>query len=398
MQSSHSAFGDVTVVQEFLRREQLDGWLLYDFHGLNAVAKALFSLDRYHMTRRWFYYVPAKGRAVEIVHKIEQRNVPELGGERKIYAGWQELHDCLRNTLPAQGTIAMEYSPMNDVPTVSYVDAGMIELIRSFGVNVVSSATLIQEFTVRWSASQLQSHKEAATFLHEAQRQAFALIEQRLQGRQTVNEFEVQQFILQQMKERGFFTDANPIVAVNANASNPHYAPSPTIHSPIRKGDVVLIDLWCKKQEPRSVFADITWMGYAGDQVPAEVQKVFAIVIGARDQSIAFLQQRAAQKERTKGFEVDEVVRGAIAEAGYGEYFVHRTGHSLGMLTHDNGVNIDSYETRDTREITPGVAFSIEPGIYLPKFGVRSEINVYMGEQGPEVHTIPQQQIVAMKV
>lgn len=395
----HSGFLlDIDAVQEALRREGLAGWLIYDFHGINAVARALFSLSDYHITRRWFYFIPSSGEPTLLAHAIEKTSYPALPGRMLLYAGLQQMQERLREVLPTAGQIAMEYSPMNDVPTVSYVDAGMIELLRSLGVDLVTSANLVQEFQAKWSAEQLRSHIAAAQVVHEAQREAFQMIETALQARTPINEYDVQQFILQRFAAANCITDSAPIVAVNANASNPHYAPTASVYSPIRPGDVILIDLWAKQKTPRAVFADITWMGFAGAEPPERVQHVFDTVREARDRGVDFLRQNWQAGKPVKGYEVDQIVRQYITEASFGDYFVHRTGHSLGAEVHANGVNIDSYETRDSRAIIPGVAFSIEPGVYLPEFGVRSEINVYLGDNGPEIHTEPQRALVTLQV
>ncbi len=398
MSTSSGFLNSLPQIQQFLQREKLAGWLIYDFRGLNAVAREFVPPEKHHVTRRWFYFIPAQGEITLLAHKIEQTNFPPIPGRKLFYAGLQELHEHLRALLPRDITVAMEYSPQNDVPTVSFVDAGTLELLRSLGVNVVTSAQLIQEFQARWSVEQLQTHIAAAKVLHEAQTEAFRFIEKRLQAQKPVNEFEVQSFILDKIEAGECMTDAAPIVAVNANASNPHYAPTAQAYSPIKKGDVILLDLWAKKKTPGAVFADITWMGYAGTKAPSRVQEVFDIVTGARDTGVRVIQEHAKAGQLVQGFRVDEAVRRYITDAGFGKYFFHRTGHSLGMLTHDRGVNIDSYETRDTRTITPGVAFSIEPGIYLEEFGTRSEINVYMGEHGPEIHTKPQTEITKLAV
>jgi Xaa-Pro aminopeptidase len=397
--SNSSAFtAQIPAIQTFLRRENLAGWLIYDFHGLNAVAREIVPPSEFHVTRRWFYLIPAHGEPVLLAHKIEEKNFPPMPGKMQFYAGRQELLDRLRALLPVGQPLAMEYSPMNDVPTVSFVDAGMLELIRSFGVQVVTSAQLIQEFQARWSEAQLHTHIAAAKILHEAQAQAFAQIAAALRANRPITEYDVQQFIVGKITAGDCISDSEPIVAVNANASNPHYAPSAKVHSSIRKGDVILIDLWAKKKTPGAVYADITWMGFAGKQIPARVQEVFNIAKTGRDRGVEFLRKKFSAGETAHGYQVDEIVRGYITDAGYGEYFVHRTGHSLGTLTHDKGVNIDSYETHDTRTITPGVAFSLEPGIYLPEFGIRSEINVYIGTAGPEIHTTPQQEMTILEL
>jgi Xaa-Pro aminopeptidase len=393
---------DIAEVQNALVAEKLDGWLIYDFHGINAVAAELFVFEGHMVTRRWFYLIPAAGEPTLLGHKIEQANFPPLPGRAVYYAGWQELHQHLRDLLQSAGKtsprLAMEYSPMSDVPTVSYVDAGMLELLRSLGADVISSANFIQLFQARWNADQLQSHIAAAKILHMAQQKAFKKIESALRAKQTITEYDIQQFIINEIQAGGAMIEDMPIVAVNANASNPHYAPTAQANSPIRPGDVILLDLWCKMTTPQAVYADITWMGYAGTKVPDKVQQVFQTVIAARDSAVNFLRQQAANGQIVPGYRVDEIVRQQITSAGYGDYFFHRTGHSLGTTVHGNGVNIDSYETRDSRHIIPGVAFSIEPGIYLPDFGVRSEIDVYFGANGPEVHTPPQTELVKLAV
>lgn len=403
--SSSAAKGlllNVSEVQKALAAEKLDGWLIYDFHYINAVARELFDFGGHMVTRRWFYLIPATGSPTLLGHKIEQANFPALPGRVIYYAGWQELHQHLRDLLQSTGKtkprLAMEYSPMNDVPTVAYVDAGMLELLRSFGADIVSSANLTQLFQARWDAEQLQSHIAAAQILHATQQKAFKKIETALQANQPLTEYDVQQFMMGEIRAAGATSEDEPIVAVNANASNPHYAPTAQEHSPIRKGDVILLDLWCKMNTPRAVYADITWMGYAGTTVPPEVQKVFKTVIEGRDSAVNFLRQQFAAGQVVPGYRVDAVVRQHITAAGYGQYFFHRTGHSIGTTVHGNGVNMDSYETRDSRHIIPGLAFSIEPGIYLPKFGVRSEIDVYFGANGPEVHTPPQTELVKLAV
>ena len=389
---------DIAEVQKSLTRRGLKGWLLYDFRGLNEVARQLFGLHAHHITRRWFYYIPDSGNPVQLAHQIEKTNIPKLAGETRFYGGLQTLRERLRELLPSNGPVAMEYSPMNDVPTVSFVDGGTLELIRSFNVSVVTSAELIQEFLARWTPEQLQTHKTAASVLYNLQQQAFKLIEKALKSNQRINEYEVQQFILSGMADQGCITDSAPIVAVNANASNPHYAPSLETHSAIQRGDVILIDLWCKQDRPGAVFGDITWMGYAGKQAPAKVQEVFTLVRDARDLAVSFIKSNFGKGAPLQGYRVDEQVRQYITQGGYGEYFFHRTGHSLGTEIHSRGVNIDSFETRDSRELVPGLAFSIEPGVYLPEFGIRSEINVYMGANGPEVHTEPQKELVLLDV
>jgi len=389
---------EVKEVQALLRDQKIEAWLIYDFRGINAIARELFDLEGHMLTRRWFYCIPQKGDPILLAHRIEQKNFPPLPGKMWLYASMQELEAQLAKLLKGCRRIAMEYSPRCYVPTVSYVDAGMFELVREHVAEIVSSANLVQYFTCRWSAEQLAGHKEAAEILHRAQQSAFVLIERELSKRKEISEYEVQQHIVKFYTDAGLTAMAEPIVAVNANASNPHYVPSASQFSMIRKNDVILIDLWAKKTVPRAVYADITWMGYAGHRAPEEVQHVFNTVVAARDAGVEFLRESFKRGETIQGWRVDEVVRGVITKAGFGDKFFHRTGHSLGVEDHGNGVNIDSYETRDLRDIIPGIAFSIEPGIYLTKFGVRSEVNVYFGERGPEIFTTPQQQLTMLAV
>lgn len=389
---------DVPEVQALLRDQKIDAWLIYDFHGINAVARELFVFAGHLVTRRWFYCIPQEGEPTLLAHRIEETNFPPLPGKMWLYAGWQELEAQLAKLLKGYSRVAMEYSPRSAVPTVSYVDAGMLELIRDHVDEIVSSANLVQYFTCRWSTEQLASHREAAEVLYRAQQSAFSLIERELSSGKEISEYDVQQHLVKFITDADLTAMGEPIVAVNGNASNPHYAPTASRTSMIRPHDVILIDLWGKKTTPRAVYADITWMGFAGTAVPAKVQHVFNTVIAARDAGVEFLRESFKRGETIQGYRVDEVVRGLISQAGFGDYFFHRTGHSIGVEDHGNGVNIDSYETRDLRDIIPGVGFSIEPGIYLPEFGVRSEVDVYFGVHGPEIYTPPQQHMILLSV
>jgi len=397
MSTSGIAF-DVKEAQSILREQKIDAWLIYDFRGLNAIARELFHLDGHMLTRRWFFCVPQKGDPILLAHRIEEKNFPPLPGEMRFYAGLEELDAQLAKLLKDCKRLAMEYSPRCAIPTVSYVDAGMFEMVRSLVPEVVSSGNLVQYFTARWSDEQLAGHKEAANVLHHAQSAAFELIQRELSAGRKISEYDVQQHILTEIKDAGLTAYAEPIVAVNANASNPHYAPTASQYTEIRKNDVILIDLWGKKTTPRAVYADITWMGYAGKKAPEKVQHVFNTLVAARDAGVELIRESFKRSETIQGYRVDEVVRGIVAKAGFGEYFFHRTGHSIGVEVHGTGVNIDGYETRDLRDIIPGVGFSIEPGIYLPEFGMRTEIDVYFGERGPEIFTTPQKQLTLLAV
>jgi len=381
-----------------LASQGLDGWLLFDFHGLNPIAGEFLQL-RGMQTRRWFYWIPAKGAAHKITHAIEQGPFAQTPGINHVYSSWQELEGHLGAILQGAKTIAMEYSPEGAIPYVSRVDGGTLEIVRKCGVEIASSADLVQHFQARWTDEQLAGHRRAAQALAEIKDLAFREIAGCLVENKPLSEYDIQQFILQQYANRKLLTEHVPICAVNANASDGHYEPTATHSAPISRGDLVLIDIWAKLDTPDAVFADITWMAYCGSAVPDKMAGVFAVLKNARDSAVEFINERLSAGRPLSGYEVDDISRGVITKAGYGKYFTHRTGHSIGTSCHGNGVNIDNLETRDRRRIVPGVAFSIEPGIYLPEFGVRTEIDVFAHERGAEVTTQPvQQEIVALGV
>ena len=387
----------VAEIQKALQLAKLDGWLFYDFRGSDPLAPRILKLgDHASGSRRWFYYIPATGQPTKIVHSIERGKLDALPGERVVYRGWEEQHKLLNSAIqgrPGEAThpnagkkrVAMQYSPMNDIPYISRVDAGTIELIRSFGVEVVTSAELVQQFEAVVTPEQHQSHVEASDKLHRVLMEAFAEIGRNIREEKPISEYDIQQFIARRLDEEGM-TREDGIVAVNANAANPHYFPTKEAATPIKRGDFVLLDIVSKLRKPGAICTDQTWTGFVGDTVPEEYVRIFNIVRDARDAATEFVRKNVREGKRIHGAEVDDVSRGVIKRAGYGEQFTHRTGHSIGEECHGNGVNIDNFETRDSRYITAGVLFSIEPGIYLEgKFGVRSEIDVYVGDKDIEV-------------
>jgi len=381
----------VTEIQTALRDAKLDGWLFYDFRHSDPLAYRILRLDeKMFASRRWFYYIPASGEPVKIVQSIEQFKLDTLPGKKLVFRGWKELHERLREVLgtAAKGSkrrIAMQYSPMNDIPYISRVDAGTIELVRSFGVEPVTSAELVQKFEAVFSPTQHQMHVEASDKMHRIIEEAFAEIARRIRANEPTTEWDIAQLMLRRYSEEGMEREPM-IVAVNANAANPHYMPTKQKNSPIKRGDFVLIDAATKLNKPDAVATDQTWTGYVGETVPDEYTRIFNIVREARDSAVDFVRKNVRAGKPIRGAEVDDVSRGVITRAGFGEQFTHRTGHSIGEETHGNGVNIDDFETRDSRRIIPGVCFSIEPGIYLEgKFGVRSEINVYVSDKDIEV-------------
>lgn len=376
----------IAEIQKALREQGLDGWLFFDHHGRDPIAYRVLRFEPARMvTRRWYYLVPAEGDPVGLAHRIEPDMLSALPGEIIHYAGWKEQTAALARILRDRPRIAMQYSPDCAVPYVSNVDAGTVELVRAAGAQVVSSADLVQLFEARWTDEAYRSHKEAGLLVDEIRRAAFEKAASALAAGTRVTEMEIKGFILDSFNRRGLFTDHGPIVAVNANASNPHYEPTAERHSEMCRGDLLLIDLWAKLDRPGSVYYDITWTGYCGATPPDRMQNVFKVVSGARDAAVSLVKSAAAEGGELAGFTVDDAARGHIKAAGFGEYFFHRTGHSIGEEVHGNGANMDNYETHDERRVLARTCFSVEPGVYLPEFGIRSEVNVYRGEAAAEV-------------
>jgi len=384
-------------IQNALQAERIDGWLLYNFRDSNIFATRLLALPKHIMfTRRYFYYIPAHGEPRKLVHRIEEWNLDALPGEKNIYLSWHSLEEGLSLLLTGAKQVAMEYSPRCAIPYVTTVDGGTVELVRGTGVEVVSSANLIQYFEARWDEEQLNDNLESATHLRQIVDETFGFIRRNIKLNTAITEYDVQRFMLSEFKKRGLVTSSDPNCSVNANSANPHYEPTKEIHSPLQKDDYVLLDLWAKKDKPRSVYADITWMGFLGKTVPDEFNKIFQIVKGGRDAALDFVRSSLREGKNIHGYEVDDAARNYIARQGYGEYYVHRTGHSIGEEVHGNGANMDNLETRDERAIIPQTSFSIEPGIYLrDKYGIRSEIDVYISKEKEVIVTgLPMQENV----
>ncbi len=369
----------IEAIQDQLRTEGLDGWLFYDHHRRDPLAYEILGLpDSLVATRRWYYFIPSEGEPRGMVHRIESHHLESLPGAMRPYSTWQEQRASIVSILGDAKTVAMQHSPNCDIPYVAMVDAGTVDLIRSLGVDVVSSANLVQTFHATLSEEQYQCHIDTGKIMDRLRKEAFSLIGDRLRSGTSVTEFEVKQFLLKGFEQHGLITDHGPIVAVNANASDPHYEPSATKHRVIEGADLVLIDMWARSKKPCGVYYDITWTGFCGSQPPSEIQNVFEIVKNARDAGFEALKSRLDSGETPMGFEIDDVVRGIIRQSGYEQFFVHRTGHSIGASVHGTGANIDNFETHDTRKLLDNTCFSIEPGIYLPAFGIRSEFNVFI--------------------
>ena len=390
---------NVQRIQAALRERKIGGWLFCDFHHRDHLAYRVLGLDMTRMTtRRWFYFVPARGVPKKLVHSVEKGKLDTLPGTAQVYLSWEQLHASLKRMLGPKKRIAMQYSPKNNIPAVSLVDAGTIELIRSFGHKVVSSADLVQLFEAVIDEQGYASHCEAARIVDRIRAEAFAKISEGVRAGNGVSEFGVTRYIMDRFTQEGLTTADAPIVGSNEHPANPHFESTPGNDRPFKTGDTVLIDLWAKKNAPGAIYYDITWVGYIGDAPSPKYQELFATVVRARDAAVALVKEKFARKQPCYGWQLDDAARRVITKAGYGKYFVHRTGHSIGEETHGNGGNIDNLETRDDRLLMPGCCFSIEPGIYLEgAMAVRSEVNVFIRHDGvPEVTGEVQQELVKM--
>jgi Xaa-Pro dipeptidase len=373
---------DVPAIQTALGDEGLDGWLLYDFHGSNPIARRLAGLNGSSKmtTRRWYYLIPRTGTPRKLVHAIEPHTLDALPGDALVYAGRVALERHLTTLVSGVRRVAMEYSPDCAIPYVSRIDAGTMDLLRKLGVEPISSGDLAQRFEAVWDAAALASHREASERLYRVKDLAFAEIARGLRDGSPITEFEIQQRMVQAFKDEGLITDAAPIVAAQEHAGDPHYQPSRERPREIRRNELVLLDLWGKRPTPGAVFADITWVGFTGSSAPSQVVTVFETVARGRDAAIELVQEGTRAGRDLRGWQVDQACRRVLEEAGYSSHILHRTGHSLGEEVHGNGVHMDDYETHDERRLLPGLGFTIEPGLYFETFGIRSEINMYISQ------------------
>jgi Xaa-Pro dipeptidase len=383
-------------MQRDLRAAKLDGWLFYDFRGRDPIAHRILRLPSHMRTRRWFYFVPAKGTPKKLVHKIETQSLAAAPGETFYYSGQQELRQNLKKILGRARTVAMQYSPKNAIPYVAMVDAGTVELVKSCGVRVATSADLVQKYEACWSSEQLRSHLEAGKAVDRIVAQAFALAAKAVRERKPLTEHEMQQWILRELDQAGLTTEEGPDVAVNEHASDPHYAPSAERPTPIEEGDLLLLDVWAKTKAEGSVYYDISWVGYLGAKVPDKYARIFKVLTEARDKAVELIRSSVAAGKPVQGWQVDKAARSVVEKAGFGKYFIHRTGHNIGTSVHGNGVNMDGLETHDSRHLIAGTCNSVEPGIYLPEFGMRSEVNVYVGEGEARVTGAVQKEILPL--
>jgi Xaa-Pro dipeptidase len=384
----------IIAIQKALREEgTVDGWLFYDFRGSDPLSYRVLLLDpATHVTRRWYYWIPAEGPPRKLLHRIEPHVLDGLPGEANHYISWEHQRQLLAHIIRSGQRIAMQYSPLNAVPYVSRVDAGTIELVRGLGVEVVSSADLIQKFEAVWSDVQLESHQAAAEALRQIVDETFDHVREAVTRGRRLTEYALQQFILGRIQDRRMVTSSAPIAAADEHSADPHYGPSPSGSTEIHRDQLILVDLWAKQADAGAVYADITWTAYTGGKVPAKHVEIFNLVKQGRDAALHFVRTQVKAGHRPFGYEVDRVCRDVISAGGYGNNFVHRTGHSIGEEVHGNGANIDGLETLDTRRLIPHTCFSIEPGIYLPgEFGIRSELDVYLSDDNALVFGLPLQ-------
>jgi Xaa-Pro dipeptidase len=390
---------DVSAVQAALAADGLDGWLLYDFHGLNPISAEIAGVGRgggHLATRRWYYLIPASGPPRGLVHAIERSALDQLPGPKARYAGRDELEDGLRELLSGVRRVAMEYSPFCAIPYIARVDAGTVELIRRLGVEVVSSGDLVQRFATIWDDAALGTHRRASDALYRIKDRAFDAVAARLKSGTPTTEYDIQQLMTGWFRDEGLVSDSPPIVAAQENAGNPHYMPTAAANRVIGPDEIVLLDLWGKLDRQQAVFADITWVGYTGVRVPAPFEQAFDAVAAARDAAVTLVTRATREGRELRGWEVDRAASSVLRGAGYGAHVLHRTGHSLGEAVHGNGVNMDDYETHDDRRLLAGAGFTIEPGLYFDDFGVRSEINMTVRERDATVTGPLQSKIVAL--
>jgi len=381
-------------VQQQLRDAGLDGWLFYDFRGSDPIARKVLGLPIERPgTRRWFYFIPASGEAVKFVHAIEPGKLDSLPGERHVYLSWQSLQAGLETLLRGVRRVAMQYSPNNEVPYISRLDAGTFEQIRALNIEVVSSADLVQRFDAVLSEAQVASHGRAARLLRGLIDEVFAHVKKTVVERGQTTEAEVLEFLTRRLDEEGMVYDHAPIIAVGAHAADPHFEVPETGSAAVKPGELLLVDVWAKEKAAGSIYADITWTTFVGERVPEEMAAVFRVVRDARNAAVERAREAFRAGEELRGYELDRSARAVIEEAGYGEFFIHRTGHSIHEEGHGNGANLDDLETHDTRCLIPQTLFSVEPGVYLPgRFGIRSEVNVLHTGADAEVTGPPHQQ------
>ena len=384
-------------IQLELRARGLAGWLLCDFRGQNPLASRALGVSQFPLTRRWFYFIAADAMPVLLVHATEAPAFAEVPGDRVRFTGWTSLREALDRTLSSGGKIAMEFCAMGSNPYLSRVDAGTVDLIRSYGVEVVSSGDLVQHFLCRWEPQQLAAHERAAAAIAQICAETLTSIGARLRAKEDVGEFDVQEQMVLAIAARGLITEGRPIVATGAHTASPHYVPTRETSLALQPGDAVLLELWAREPGVDAPFAEMAWVAAVSAQPSPELTAAFAVVVEARDRAIEFIETRRAARKRVLGFEVDRVAREVVTRHGHAARFLHRTGHHLGpVMNSGDAVTLDDLEIHDTRELVPGLAWAIHPGLYFEEFGVRSSVNAYLDETGLRVTTPLQREVTSL--
>jgi Xaa-Pro aminopeptidase len=389
---------NLSQIRKTLASRKIDGWLFYDFQGSDPIGRKILNLAPQQLqASRWYYYIPAQGVPVKLLHSFDRDALEHLPGKKEVYLSWQEMEDKLRRLFKVGENIAIQYSAKNAVPYLARIDAGTYELLKSFKIILISSGELIQLFNTRWTSGQLNMHINAAKNLYDIVDKTFRMINRKIHQHKELNELIVQKYIIRELKSRGLVFQQAPQVACEKNGGNPHYYPSPQNFAPIYPGSLIQIKLGAKERSENAVYAIISWVGYMGDSVPAKYTEIFKVICMARNKAIEFLDNSLKSKKRISGWQVDETVRDVFKANGYENYFLHRSGHSIGTEIFSSGANIDNYETRDEREIMHNTCFTLEPGLYFSEYGMRSGINVYVNEKGAHIYTQPlQDEIIAI--
>jgi len=384
---------DLTAIQRVLAQSKIDGWLFYDFQRSDSIGQIILHIPNNKIqTRRWWFYIPARGVPVKLVHSIERDVLDHLPGRKEVYVSWQEMEEKLGKIFKGGERVAIQYSPRNAIPYISKVDAGTFELLKSYHLDLVTSAGLVQQFEACWTPAQLSTHINAAKHLSDIVTKTFKLIKRKIEHHEEVNEYIIQRYIMNEIRSRSLVSDYPAIVSTGKNSGNPHYHPAKNHFAPIYPGSILQLNLNAKERNDHAVYAVTAWVGYVGDEIPEEYSRVFTVIREARDQAIDFIEKAVKAGKKIHGWQVDELARTIVRNAGYEGYFLHRTGHSIGRELNANGVNIDNLETRDDREIVPGSCFSIEPGLYFSDYGMHSEIDIYVDEGNIHIYTQPLQQ------
>jgi Xaa-Pro dipeptidase len=381
---------NLTAIQKSLADKKLDGWLFYDYRSSDPVGRKILDIpDGKGQTRRWFYFIPVKNTPVKIVHGIERTVLDHLPGKKIVYLSWEEMNKILSSILKSGEVIAAQYSPKGALPYVSRIDAGTFELFKSFKIKIKSSADLLQEFEAKWTPAQLNTHKNAAKLIYEVIENAFRHIKRKIQGHHEITEYDLQRYLMTELKRKGLIFDHPPLVATGKNSGDPHYLSTKDKSTPIFPKSIIQLNLWAKEKEDNAVYAVVAWVGYVGKSVPENVAEKFAKICQARDLAVTKITEMIKKNTNIYGWQIDDLIRNDLKVSGYDSYFLHRSGHSIGREVNDVGTNIDNFETRDNRQIIANTCFSIEPGLYFSDYGMRSEINVYVDKNGAHVYTLP---------